>query len=386
MTPRIVQSSDFMTDETAGLQAALAAAAGGTLVVDRIYTITSPLVPAGPTTIVFESGAGLRTAENISMIQHAGTVGAPAPVGSSVAAGTRQVTLSDVGGFTVGGHGIIRDSAGRAMLFRVAAVTGTALTFDVPLYRDFGAAPQVAPVQLAPRLRIVGGDFAHLNPNTQYKTAVHVTLADRPTFDGVQIHDCGGPAVEVSHCFGGSFTGDVWDLLDGNGHYGYGVSLGGTTRQFAVRSGTATRVRHGVTTTQGGGPDFVYGVGDPLRNRVSREFAVSECSNAGLDTHTMGWANVFEPNVSDCLIGVQDRASNTVFSGGMIAGFGKFGAHMADTSTGALIDGTVFDPRQGAVSAIRVGANGVRLRNVYAQSMPTGTTMLSGYTTKAVTV
>ncbi|ACL40897.1 hypothetical protein Achl_2935 [Pseudarthrobacter chlorophenolicus A6] len=386
---------DGQADDTNALRVALTSAAGKTLVVTQMHRITGSLAPSTlePTNIVFRPGAGLIVDSDVVAIMHQGSAGAAIAVTGGSAAGSTTLTVADASVFTAGGYLVLKSAdmltdpartTYRGMLARVTEKSGNILTLDNPVYRDMPTRPEVVPVILAPRVTVDGGDFSHTKPvgPTGFRSALlYFALALHPTVRGIDAHDLGGPGVLVSHVDGGSFSGNLTDLTNDpdNGHFGYGVNVGGTTRYFRVISGTARRVRHGFTTGHGGGPSVVNSVGDPFRNHVSSDFLVTEGRDAGLDTHAQGWGNIIEPNVDCCRIGIQDRAQFTIFSGGIVSGSTLYGANISSEATGTLIDGTNFvNTPTKAGSVIRAaGTTGV-LKDVYIPLPPNAVPTVSG--------
>lgn len=382
-------------DDTLPLRAALAAAAGKTLVLTQTHRITGTLVPSTkqPTNIVFRTGAGLIVDADVVALMHQGTAGTPVAVVAGFTAGSPTITVADASTFAAGTFLILKSAdthtdldriSFRGMLARVAAVTGKVITLDTPVYRDLPTKPVAVPVTLAPRVTIDGGEFTHTNPLgvTGFKAALFCfTLTLGPSITGIDAHDLGGPCLLASHVDGGSFSGNLTDLTNDpdSGHFGYGVNLGGTTRYFRVIAGTARRVRHGFTTGNGGGPVEVHSVGDPFRNHVSSDFMVTEGKDAGLDTHAQGWGNILEPNVDGCRIGIQDRAQYTVFRGGIVSGATLYGANLSKEATGTLIDGTNFiNTPSTASSVVRVASSTGVLKDVYIPLPPNAVPTVSG--------
>ncbi|WP_432245000.1 hypothetical protein ACRB8A_14985 [Arthrobacter sp. G.S.26] len=386
---------DGKTDDTVPLRAALAASAGKTLVITQMHRLTKSLCPstALPTNIVFRAGAGLIIGADVVALAHQGTAGLPVAITAGSTAGSPTITVAEASPFALGAHIVLKSAdthpgaaniSYRGMLARITAKAGNVLTLDTVVYRDMPSNPQAVPVTLAPRVSIDGGEFTHTSPIgvTGYKSALFTfTLSLGPTITGIDAHNLGGPCLLASHVDGGSFSGNLADLNNDpdNGHFGYGVNLGGTTRYFRVISGTARRVRHGFTTGNGAGPAVVYSVGDPFRNHVSSNFLVTEGKDAGLDTHAQGWGNVLEPNVDGCRIGIQDRAQFTVFRGGVVSGATSYGANISTEAKGTLIDGTNFiNTPATAVSVIRAASSTGVLKDVYIPAPPNPVPTVSG--------
>jgi hypothetical protein len=386
---------DGKADDTVPLQAALTAAAGKTLVITQTHRLLATLIPSNtlPTNIVFRAGAGLIMDADVMAISHQGTAGAAVPVTAGTTAGSPNITVADASTFASGSYLVLKSAdthsdpariSYRGMLARITAKMGNILTLDTVVYREMPTQPEAVPVTLAPRVTIEGGEFSHTKPlgPTGFKSALFCfTLTLGPTIRGIDAHDLGGPCLLASHVDGGSFSGNLTDLNNDadNGHFGYGVNVGGTTRYFRVIAGTARRVRHGFTTGNGGGPPVVYSVGDPFRNHVSSNFLVTEGKDAGLDTHAQGWGNILEPNVDSCRIGIQDRAQYTVFRGGIVSGATSYGAHISAESLGTLIDGTNFiNTPSTAASVVRASSPTGVLKDVYIPMPPNSVPTVSG--------
>lgn len=356
--------------DTAATQAAIDAAA---------VTGAAVVFPSGKTyninTVSANSGARLFVEAGAEIVCHGDSygitsTGSAEPSGRAVTAGANvgssSLTLADVVGLAVNDWLLITaettigsTAQKRGMLRRVTAIAGNMVTLDGPLYVSLVSAVAIKIILAKPLTIEGGGRIRGATPSTQTKSLVHVLFGSEPTISDVTVGPGGGPGFQVDNCVGGWSSAHYVDLIDdtAGGHYGYGVNWGGATRGHVVRGGSATRIRHGVTTNSYRGTiaGLTGSRGEPESCVATPAFIVSESRSAGLDTHEAGQGCLLFGSVFNCSIGVQDRATNTVM-GGTVQGADLFGFHVTASAVNPiLINPTVF------AMGTRVGAAAFRI-------------------------
>lgn len=358
--------------DTPAVQAAITAAAA---------TGAAVVFPSGKTyninTVTADSGAHLVIEAGAEVVCHGDTYGITSSgvaesstraVTSGATAGSSCLTVADVTGLAINDWLMVTSEATigstaqkRGMLRRITAITNNAVTLDGPLYMALPSAV-VIKINLAKPLFIEGGGrIRGASPSTQTKSLIRVLYGSEPSISEVTIGPGGGPGFQVDHCVGGWSAAHYVDLLDdiAANHYGYAVNWGGATRGHVVRGGSATRIRHGVTTNAYSGT--IAGLtgqrGEPESCVATTAFIVSESRSAGLDTHEAGQGCMLLGSVFNCAIGIQDRATNTVMAG-TVQGADLFGFHVTTSAVNPiLINPTVFAMgTQVGAAAFRISA------------------------------
>ena len=310
-----------------GILAAFAASNGKVLfpgVGDYQVNAVLP-VPFNVTEIELGAGARVLQTANTNIFTRTGTWGTTESLGATIVQGNRTATVADATVYPVkswilchGTNVVGTDKFG--YLRCITSVTaGTSAIFDATIPRQISTSPRITPIQLAPSLAITGrGSVGYDVPASNTVEAIHFLFTENPIFTAT-VSGGGSSGVRYSHCVGGLYDGHAEDLLDDDiTHYGYGVNVSGATRDLVVR-GSATRVRHAVTTNAGPAlSGFVAFVGEP----ESCLFAIraSNTTNKAIDTHRLGYGIIIEPNVHGGSGGVQIRADATVVKGGLISG------------------------------------------------------------------
>jgi hypothetical protein len=294
--------------------------------------------------ILVESGAEILAydAEGI-FLQASGTLTATASLSGGVVLGSKTVTVASAAGFAVGDTILVYSdnvevvpgtSTKRGYLRKITAIAGLTFTVDGPWpYTLTGNVP-VTKVAMAPAVVIEGGGTIKGNAvATQTKALIDLNYVNAPILSGVTLGPGGGPGQQLTSCVGGWTAAHFVDLTDDSagGHFGYAVNWAGATRGHVVRGGSATRVRHGVTTT---GAATV--LGEPENCAALPGFVVSEGKNAAFDTHEQGIGIVLMGTAINCTIGFQDRSLNTIM-GGMVSGATLYGYHVTASAVNSLL-------------------------------------------------
>lgn len=366
-----VGTGDKVVDTAAAQRAIDAAATTGAAVVfpaGRTYNIGA---------ITADSGAHLIIEAGAEIVCHSDTFGITSTgiaesrqraVLAGSALGSSTLTLANVDGLALNDWLMVtsEDTIGvttqkRGMLRRITSIDNSAVTLDGPLYMPLTFSVAIK-ITLAKPLTIEGGGrIRGATPANQRKALVRVLFGSEPSISGITVGPAGGPGFQVDNCVGGWSSAHYVDLLDdaATGHFGYAVVWGGATRGHAVRGGSATRIRHGVTTAALNGT--IAGLtglrGEPESCVATPAFVVSDSRNAGLDTHEAGQGCMLLASVFNCAIGVQDRATNTIMAG-TVQGADRFGFHITASAVNPiLINPTVLAMgNQPGAAAFRIAA------------------------------
>lgn len=390
---------DGATDDTAAFQDAIDTNPGGAIFVPRIgrgvttYRLDGKLTADDGVHVICDQGVVIEFNDDGSdpetQAASFGVAGSGSGVALSITAGSTfgssALTLDDASSLAAGDWLFLTSDDAIpstseystpfffGMLRRIRSIVGDDILIEGPLVRELTTSPTAVKVTLAPQLRITGGTWRHTE-GINHKTPIFsVLLGYQPGFD-CSIEHNGGPGIKLSHCVEGWSTADMQDFTDNpsNANYGYGIALQGSTRGFIVRGGSARRVRHAVTTDTSG---YTFGGavsglrGDPEANVVLPSFYVSDCVNAGLDTHEAGYGNMIFPNVQNCRHGVQDRATRTYIGPGVVTGCHLYGVHLLDFSVDPVVHGVVVlnmdAGRESNAAAFRIAAAGAILDSCY---------------------
>jgi hypothetical protein len=335
---------DGVADDTAAIQSAINAAAPTRAAVlfppRKTFKVTTLTAHAGAH-LVISAGAEVMTyAATGTALVAAGSLSATASTSTGTVRGESTVTVASAAGFVVGDVILAYSDTDlvpttdtkRGYLRSVKSIAGNILSVDGPWPFTLASGP-VTKVNMAPPVVIEGGGrIRGSDPlGTQTKALIDLSFVREPVLTGVTVGPGGGPGQQLTSCLGGQTEAHFMDLSDFDVHFGYAVNWAGATRGHVVSGGSATRVRHGVTTT---GASTV--LGEPESNAALPAYVVSEGINAGLDTHEQGIGNMLMGTVINCRIGKQDRATNTIL-GGMVSGASNFGYYITTTSVGAIL-------------------------------------------------
>lgn len=283
---------------------------------------------------------------NATAIRAVGQFGTAVPLTSIASSGTRTCTVSSgaTAQFPVGSWvmfastDVIPGSTDKFGYLRsVIASTATQLTLDATFPRGFQPAfnGHVKSATLVPKIEITGLHVKHVD-GTNTSDLVRFVLCDRPFYDG-EISQGGSIGLTVSHCVGGG-TGRgylVHDLADVGDNSGYGINIGGATRD-SVFLGAGYKCRHVVTT--GPGPNMTNSGFEGEPENVLVEMEGWNCTNKVFDTHRAGWDVTFKVTAhGGSAGGIQIRCDNAKIEGSVVTG---------TNSVGISIDSVVTVPTQ----------------------------------------
>ena len=284
------------------------------------------VVPNTVRQLELAAGTRLKIRGSHNGLVRSGTIVYREMLPATIAAGATSITVTRTSAYRVGeylllsGSDVVPDSPDKyGYLRQVTSISGTAVGIDGAIPRTIAVGPRTSSVTLAPSLRIFGaGEVFSTDPSTGKSALIVFFATDSPTVDGIDVHDNGATAINVSHCLNGSIACTIHDLLDdGVTYFGYGVNVTGATRGLVV-GGTISRVRHAVTTNPGASIVSIGPVGEP-EDCIFQPLAI-DCSDKSIDTHRLGWNTTIIPNVHGGHGGVQIRADNTKVRGGTIVG------------------------------------------------------------------
>lgn len=299
-------------------------------------------IPVTGADILWEPGSGVKQYTNHGIFKQTGSLGSPVGIDSGGTLGSAQIVADGLTGVTVGDWLLLTsedaDSDGCKRGF-LRLVTDIPTTDTYSLHRSLPVAltttPRVRQATIAEQVRMTGpGALSHATPSTQTDTSgggIHLTLSNSPEFDGIDVGDLGTAGITLVSCVGGHADRvSIHDLMDvaGSSHFGYAFNVAGATIGFQVRSGSATRCRHGFTTS---GSSANYG--EPEACQVHRAYVVSGTSNTGLDTHQQGYGTILDGTVIGCPWGINDRAKATRLAG-IVEGCGQQDGTTATTVGG----------------------------------------------------
>ncbi|WNV45930.1 polysaccharide lyase tail spike protein [Aeromonas phage AerS_266] len=228
------------------------------------------------------------------------------------------------------------------MLRKVIAKSSNFLQLDMGLSQEIKGAGsskgKIYRVNFGDKVIFEDGNYTSDSVITNKIPLIHFVLCKTPDLNNVKISRHGGAGASYMHCLGGSFNNsETSDLTDNslNGNFGYGIHLGGATRDFCWNSGTASRCRHAITTgtavlhTQTpenswlpwGEPWFsdlnIYGVPESI---YLGPVACRDCTNAAIDTHENAVNILITPNVNGGFDGINIRGWGVNVDGGQVIG------------------------------------------------------------------
>lgn len=297
-------------------------------------------------------------------------------------------------------------------LRRVVSVSGNTVTLEAPLYRNYTTANKALAVvvTLHPPVLVHGpGRIRHNSPwdtGTFYASLLRFEFCDRPIVaPGVNLGPGPGSGVDLHSCWGGRIEPNTEYLLSddaiGNDadtwhpsnliqqeHYGYGVAVGGATRDYFI-GGTAHHVRHAFTTaaspdvkgiasisTQTGG-NATNG-GDPAYGTVA--VRAWDTWQQAIDTHESGhdltinlsalgpgtWDDTVE-EAQQCSVNLRNAGVTLTgrVSGGAVAGVILFFASLSNPEYGVTtLQNLAIGPSPEAIRVNAGAGSKLRLRNV----------------------
>jgi hypothetical protein len=238
--------------------------------------------------------------------------------------------------------------------------SGTQLTVWEPLRDTYLTS---ATASLYAITHTVGGGIRDLRitdsqPDTHKMGFVEVQHARGITVDGFHARYSGGAALVLDNVVDSTVTDSSFSEQKddtSNGWFGYGINISNSCEGITVDSCHFERVRHGVTTTGGGGGRM--GV---ARNVVVSNCTARACTAPAFDTHPDGDAVTFVGNtINGCgHAGIQLRSPNSHAIGNVITYCGT-GIQLTDGAQGCQVKDNVI--RHIADTGIGGQGNGIRV-------------------------
>jgi hypothetical protein len=299
-------------------------------------------IPGGSTWTVVE-GAGIRKSGSISLRSGTGTMTALA----------RSFTVSDPGAYTegewilVGGANAYPDEPTNfwGWIRQVRKVDGTTISVDRAFPRTIDLDPQVFAMSMAASLRVSGrgrliGTGANAPSGAQIGLPlIRLEAMENPEIIDLELGEYSTQAIAIYNTVNGRASGTyIHDLYGGT--TGYGINLGGGTRNFSVdRTTRIERCRHAVTTNVGPPLSTGRATGEPEDNYIGP--IAGHCENKTLDSHRAGWGNVYDCHIFGGGGGVTVRADNTTVIGHISNVAGTAVSVFAGVTSPAIIDVTI---------------------------------------------
>lgn len=320
-------------------------------------------------TITALGGCGVRRIGNGSIfVKHGMLVGSAIELTTASSSNIQEslivVTGVDTSGVLTGDWIYINSSAvspnvttgsRTGMLRRIVGKSSNFLTVDLALSQRIDSATSVKgkiyKVAFGEKVTFNGGTYTSDSTTANTSSLLQFLLCRDIELKDAVLTQHGGPGLSLLHCLGGRFnnaeTSHLTDDLD-NGNNGYGVALGGSTRDFQWESGLAERCRHGITTgtavlhTQTaqnawmpwGEPWFsqlsIYGSPESI---YMGPVLCRDCTNAAIDSHENGVNITITPNISGGFDGVLIRGWGVNVDGGQIIGTRRSGLTVSNPAT-----------------------------------------------------
>ena len=353
-------TGDGKTDDSAAIQKAVNSSRrvyfppGDYLVRTRIDLRTgSSLLGDGAATL-FTDGIN-------SLLHAAGTIGALQPVrrgvqrsdSSFAAAATTGASYAIARGFWLQSDdaplGHVSHRSGEIGI--VTSVDGDEVGTPVGLCDNYRleAGARAAPVVFLERISIAGLAFRNTN-YADSPTRATSPLVYLEFVAGCRITDCdlrenNSAAISIFNCLHAAISGNtIGHLTDaGRGLLGYGVQVGFASQNISISGNAFTRCRHAVTTGTGTVSSRTpnYGVSRALAIVGN---AVSQCTNAGLDTHEDSDGVTISGNsIVGCTpVGIQVRSYGSTITGNTITSCRGMAIRVARTARDTVISGNLI--------------------------------------------
>lgn len=242
---------------------------------------------------------------------------------SPITAGDRTITVNGVSGLAVGdrvfiiANDTVPNSGDKVGYMReITTISGLNVGIDAAIPRSISSSVRLKQLALAPSICFDGdGEVFYDNPETYTSAMFSFKYAEDVTFkDPLLLRDGGGPCIVLGHVNGFRSTATIDRFIDDavGGHFGYGVSAGGASRNGYV-GGRISRCRHAFTTNAGPEDATFNFYGEPDNWIV--EPLTYACKDKALDTHRVGWGITLRLNDSGSGGGVHVRADNCTVEG-----------------------------------------------------------------------
>lgn len=249
------------------------------------------------------------------------------------------------------------------MLRKVTGKTSNFLQLDMSLSQEVkgsgGVKGNVYKVSLADKVTFEGGVFTSDSVVNNKTPLLHFVLCNTPDLVGVKITNHGGAGASFIHCVGGLYELSETSYLTNNpdnGNFGYGIHLGGATRDYCWNSGTAIKCRHAITTatavfgTQNQTNSWlpwgeswfsslaIYGVPESI---TMGPVACRECTDAAIDTHENAVNIIITPNINGGFDGIHIRGWGVTVDGGQVIGTIRSNIRISSAATLPVTTGWV---------------------------------------------
>lgn len=334
-------TGDGATDDTAAVQAAFGAGAGGTVYFPPgHYSLTGPLTVPRDTTV---SGAGsssvtldwsaMDTFTAVSLLAwEKGTVGPGEALAADVERGATSVTLPTGHGFVAGDlvrvlsdEIIVSGEATKAEFQRVLSVDGDVVTFGAPLFDAYS----VATGARAQKTDLTTGGLSGvsirgkgINPGAYGDSVVEFSLAQDVTITDVKFRDVENKCLLMNSVVGLSIS-DCYFMFDPTfTPLQYGIAATGACQFVSIRGVHSWNDRHMFTTSTSS---------TTLESRseyrgIPRFVSITGCTAYGswqspIDTHRGGeYITVTGNSLTSESAGIKIRGANVLISGNTIVG------------------------------------------------------------------
>lgn len=333
---------DGVTDDTAAVQAALVAGAGGNVYfAPGAYRLTENLsVPAGTTITGAGSEATRLDWSGVAgwngpgfLSWEGGTLTDPSPLTTDATLGDPAVTVSDGHAFKAGDHirvtvdEVAFGEAVKAEFQRVRVVNGNTLTLSGPMFDTYSVAGG-AKAELA---NFTGGAIGGvtirgkgINPDGYGDNALTFTLAKDVHITDVRFEDVENRCIYLASTLGANINDCHFRFDPSHTALQYGIAINGASQLISIHGCSSWNDRHLVTTSTS---PVLSEAASPGRG-VPRLITVTGCTAHGswqcpIDTHRGGeYLTVTGNSLTTELTGVKSRGSHTIISGNVIVGKG----------------------------------------------------------------
>lgn len=353
-------TGDGRTDDAAAIQRAVNASktvhfpAGNYLVRKKI-----DLRPGS--SLVGDGSATLRTDGHSYILSAVGKIGPRQPIRRSLARADLQIAVangtvraySDAGGYFLQsdkpplGHPTHRSGE----IGTVSGVSANTVTIAGGALSDYQISDQAkaAPLNFVDGITIRGlnlrNDNYHDDPSRVTSALIYLEFVNNFQISDCTILENNSAGIAVFSCMNGSISNNtIGRLRDGRGGIlGYGVQIGYSTQSVTISSNSFFECRHAVTTGTGtkSGRTPNYGVS---RGLAIIGNSVSNCTNAGLDTHEDSDGVTISGNtILGCTsVAVHVRSYGSTITGNSISACKGMGIRISKTAKGTVATGNII--------------------------------------------
>ena len=333
-------TGDGVTDDTAAVQAALAATPGGSVYFPPgSYRLTESLTVSAGTSI---SGADASSVlldwstktgfmPDALLSWEPGTLDAPVPLTADTAVGDGTVTISEPHDFQAGDYiritsdEVLHGEMVKAELHRVLGVTAGTLTLSSPVFDTYTLtlAGRVERANLSTGgLSGVTIRGQGINPDGYGDNATHFQLARDVHINDVRFQDVENKCVLLDSVLGVNVTGNHFRFAPSYTPLQYGIAIAGASQMVTIQGCSSWNDRHMVTTST----SAVLAESHTAGRGIPRIITITGCTAHGswqcpIDTHRGGeYITVTGNALTTDFTGIKIRGKHSLVTGNVIVG------------------------------------------------------------------